>query len=728
MQRTELSPEITRIVLTPADDVPFHPISFQDQAGEYLTQTGCVFTPRQVWRLSGNNEVRSVRQTANGEAVSFDTESRTPAGECWSAVLRFSFPGSPVLTGLGAHEDGIFDYAGKSEWLYQHNMKIPIPFLLCSDGWGLLVEAGCAMKYRGDGHSFTLELDAVNQVSYILFRGQNCADILRMLSSFAGLPVLPPRWVFGYIQSKERYQSAAELVSVSREFRKRGLGLDCIVQDWMTWQDGCWGDKTPDPDRFPDIVQLTEELHNLNVHLMVSVWPNADCGRDCDEFEEGGHFLPASRIYNAFSPEARDLYWQQCRRFWMEGGADALWCDSCEPITDPDWCGSEKRDPETRYHLIVEASSLRMDPVNMNLYSSYHLHGLQEHWLRDYPDKRPVFLSRSGGLDSGALGAVLWSGDISARWDVLSKQVTEAIRVSCSGIPWWTVDIGGFFVSRKDLWFWKGDYPEGVRDPAYRELYVRWFQFGSMLPVFRSHGTDTPREPWAFGDGAPEYAAIEDILRLRYRLLPWLYATAAQTCKDGLPMIRAMMVAFPGDPDLFRLDDQYMLGDALLVKPVTQPLEACGGETEIVLPAGCGWYNLFTNAYTKGGNRIHVPVPLNQFPLFVRAGSILPVAGHAESTADLPSPAREILVYGGADASFCLYDDAGDGMGHLQGVFLRIPLRYTEQDRVLELGPAEGSMPVNCMITVRFFRPDGSAGMETVHYTGTRCFVRDTGV
>ena len=718
MQRTELSPEITRIVLTPADDVPFHPISFQDQAGEYLTQTGCVFTRRQVWRLSGNNEVRSVLQTANGEAVSFDTESRTPAGECWSAVLRFSFPGSPVLTGLGAHEDGIFDYAGKSEWLYQHNMKIPIPFLLCSDSWGLLVEAGCAMKYRGDGHSFTLELDAVNQVSYILFHGQNCADILRMLSSFAGLPVLPPRWVFGYIQSKERYQSAAELVSVSREFRKRGLGLDCIVQDWMTWQDGCWGDKTPDPDRFPDIVQLTEELHNLNVHLMVSVWPNADCGRDCDEFEKGGHFLPASRIYNAFSPEARDLYWQQCRRFWMEGGADALWCDSCEPITDPDWCGSEKRDPETRYHLIVEASSLRMDPVNMNLYSSYHLHGLQEHWLRDYPDKRPVFLSRSGGIDSGALGAVLWSGDISARWDVLSKQVTEAIRVSCSGIPWWTLDIGGFFVGRKEQWFWRGDYPDGVRDPAYRELYIRWFQFGAMLPVFRSHGTDTPREPWAFGpEDSPEYACLRKIIALRYRLLPYLYASAARTCRDGLPMIRAMLTAFGGDARVRGLSDQFMLGDALLVKPVTRSLKDGGSRTEVILPEG-GWYDLFTREYHPGGTAPAVQTPLDRFPLMARAGSILPLSAGGCSTAELRSPADELLIFGGADGSFVLYDDDGDGMDYLRNRFFRIPLRWDDRSVTLLAGAAEGGMPVRADLTVRLILPDGTEKTRSFRCTG----------
>ena len=523
MTHTDLAPGVTRIRLTPADGDPFVPVSFRDHTGIYLTQTGCVFTPRPVFRLCGENGGGEVKQTANGEVVSFDAGECRPAGESCSAMLRFSFPGSPVLTGLGAHEDGVFDYARESELLYEHNMKIPIPFLLSSSGWGLLIEAGCAMKYHGDGSSFSFELDAARVVSYLVIRGSDCADVLRKLSCLAGKPAMLPKWAFGYIQSKERYHSAEELLSVSREFRRRKLGLDCIVLDWMSWQDGCWGDKTPDPVRFPDVRNLTEELHRMQVHLMVSVWPNAAKGRDCDEFAASGQFLPASRIYNAFSPEARELYWQQCRRHWMDGGTDALWCDSCEPITDPDWCGEEKRDPETRYRLITEDSSLRMDPEEMNFYASRHLQGLREHWLKDIPHKRPLFLSRSGSLDAGSLGAILWSGDISARWDVLEKQVVEAVRVSCSGIPWWTLDIGAFFVGRKDPWFWRGDYPGGVSDPGYRELYIRWFQFGAMLPVFRSHGTDTPREPWAFGtEDSEEYHCLRDPIALRYSLLPYL--------------------------------------------------------------------------------------------------------------------------------------------------------------------------------------------------------------
>ena len=402
----------------------------------------------------------------------------------------------------------------------------------------------------------------------------------------------------------------------------------------------------------------------------------------------------------------------------MDGGTDALWCDSDEPITDPDWCGEEKRDPETRYRLITEASSLRMDPETMNHYASCHLRGLREHWLRDFPDKRPVLLSRSGGPDSASLGVILWSGDICARWDVLSKQVTEAVRSGLSGLVWWTLDIGGFFVGQKEQWFWRGDYPEGVADPGYRELYLRWFQFGSMLPVFRSHGTDTPREPWFFGgEDSPEYMVLRDTIRLRYKLLPYLYSCAAECCRNGLPMVRAMLVSFPEDPAAVSLADQYMLGDALLVKPVTRPLKEGGASTPVVLPEGL-WYDLLTKEAIPGGGTVILETPLERFPLLVRAGSILPLSGEACCSAEVSSPAAELLIFGGADGSFTLYDDAGDGMGYLQGEYLRIPLRWDDQSATLHFGDREGSLPVDVSLPVRLIRPDGNVAVRTVRYQG----------
>ena len=704
MKKIELGKGVTRVILGVSEGSSFEPVAFTDAAGTFLTQTGFRCEERAVYRLAPAAGDGDVRQTANGEVVVFDDGKACRTGTSHTAELRFACTEGEILTGLGQHEEGIFDYARKEERLYQHNMKIAIPFLLSSAGWGLLIEAGCAMRYRGEGNGFVFSLDAVSEVSYVVIRGENCAEVLEKLSAVAGKPVLLPKWAFGYIQSKERYKTAAELIDTAAEFRRRGLGLDCIVLDWCSWREGCWGDKTPDPERFPDVRKLVDTLHGMNVHFMVSVWPNTASGQDCDEFRAAGQFLPGSRIYDAFSPAARDRYWEQCRRYWMNGGADALWCDSDEPITDPDWCGKTKRDEDERMRLLTEATALRMDPEKMNGYASEHLRGIYDHWRQDDPEKRPVILSRSGGLDSGALGTILWSGDVAARWDVLKKQVTEAIRTACSGICWWTLDIGAFFVGQKEQWFWRGDYPEGVKDPGYRELYIRWFQFGAMLPVFRSHGTDTPREPWQFGkEDSMEYACIREMIALRYRLLPYLYSTAAQACRTGLPMIRAMVTAFPEHPDLYAADNQYMLGNALLVKPVTRAVRDGGDTTEVLLPPG-GWYDLFTKEYLEGGRTIRVETPLNRFPVFIRAGSILPVAEGAQCAADVPVPAREIRVFGGADGTFDLYDDAGDGYG--EGI--TIPLTYDDGKGTLTAGPVNGRLPEAVEITVRICRPDGT--------------------
>ncbi len=714
MKRIQLSPCATRIRLTPEDAESFEPVVFSDASGDFLIQTRFECSPRPVRRLCPDAGKTNVLQTANGEVSTFDGRETELLRTAASVRAGFSCPEGQILTGLGQHEDGIFDYARRKERLYQHNMKIAVPFLLSSAGWGLLVEAGCAMRYEGKGNGFVFELDAVQELSYVVIRARNCAEVLKNLLTITGKPVLLPKWAYGYIQSKERYKTAEELTDTAGEFRRRKLGLDCIVLDWCSWREGCWGDKTPDPGRFPDVRELTDALHAMNVHLMVSVWPNMERGRDSEEFEKAGHFLPGSRIYDAFSPEARDLYWQQCRRYWMDGGTDALWCDSCEPITDPDWCGEEKRDEDERMRLLTEASALRMDPETMNEYGDVHLRGLYEHWRRDFPDRRPVLLSRSGGLGSGSAGAILWSGDISARWDVLEKQVTEGIRTACSGICWWTLDIGAFFTGRKGPWFWRGDYPDGVKDPGYRELYIRWFQFGAMLPVFRSHGTDTPREPWQFGtEESAEYTCIREMIELRYRLLPYLYSAAAQTCREGLPMIRAMMTAFPDQPELAGIHDQYMLGDALLVKPVTKPLKAGGNETEVLLPRG-RWYDLFSMACFEGGRTVRIPTPLNRIPAFVRAGSILPLAENAQCAADVPAPARNFLVFGGADGALTLYDDEGDGYGS----GMTIPMNYRGTEKTLQADHLTGTLKAPVRMDFRLREPDGKEVFRGISYNG----------
>ncbi|MDO5434806.1 MAG: glycoside hydrolase family 31 protein [Clostridia bacterium] len=724
MERITVSPVLTELRFGAEEDQLQSPIIFSAGSTPFLRLESSVFTPCPVFRTDDGETAAETVMTANGEVTVKAGGTLRPVRMTRRAELTFSYSGHPLLTGLGQHEYGIEDYAARTEYLYPHNMKIPVPFLLASDGWGVWIRADCAMRYEPFASGFRFVLEAADKFSIFVFGPDTCAGILKTFIRMNGAPRMLPRWVFGYLQSKERYHSSEELLDTVHRFRELSLPLDCIVLDWLSWEEGCWGDKKPDPVRFPDIRALTDELHSAGVRLMVSVWPNMTKGHDCDEFASRGMFLPGTQIYDAFSEDARDLYWKQCRRYWMDGGTDALWCDSSEPIIDPDWCGNELRPEDERCRLLTSASSVCMDPARMNAYGSVHTSGISARWLNDYPDKRPVILSRSGGPDSAASGVILWSGDICARWDVLRAQVAEGIRAAESGLVYWTLDIGAFFVGRNDQWFWRGDYPQGADDPGYRELYVRWFQYGAMLPVFRSHGTDTPREPWRFGDESSlAFRSLKETLALRYRLLPYIYSTAWQCRQDCLPMVRSMLIAC-GSTNAARCRGSYMFGDALLVHPVTAPLSEGGNKTDVELPEGCLWYDLFSRQIYKGGRRVAIDTPLDRFPLFAAAGSILPLADPVLCTDELSAPADRLEIFAGRDGSFTLYADKGNGNGYMRGEYCLIPITWNDDEKLLRMDASEGGMRCVFPLKIVLHLPDGTIEEQSARYVPEGMTVR----
>ena len=506
------------------------------------------------------------------------------------------------------------------------------------------------------------------------------------------------------------------------------------MQDWHTWKPGLWGDKTPDPERFPSVPALMDSLHGMDTHLLVSIWPNmAAGGTDRAEFARAGKLLPNSDVYDAFDADARALYAKQCERVWGSGGVDGYWCDNAEPFSDADWNGETRRPDAERYRLVLESSARSLDETRLNSYGLYHAQGMYEHWRNCHPEKRMVNLTRSGYTGIQRYGAILWSGDISARWDVLRHQITEGLKMAMSGISHWTLDAGGFFVVKdaydrrgcdcagvaKKLWFWNGAYNDGVEDPAYRELYVRWLQYACFLPVFRSHGTDTPREPWQFGrPGDAAYEAIKAAIALRYRLLPYVYAAAAQCYFNGDPMLRSLMTAFPGDAKALPVCDSFLLGDALLVKPVTRTMAEGGARTEVYLPAGCGWYSWHSGVYYAGGQSVSVDTPISLTPVFVKAGSIIPLSEGGKSVADIAPLADELIVYTGCDGRGMLYGDAGDGYAYEVGEYTRVGITWKENEKTLTLQQAEGSAGLTAELAVRFIAPEGKQTVKRVVYLG----------
>jgi len=684
-----------------------------------LREAGHVLAAQDVIRYTTGGEPPVIERvkTVDGERNFIKNLKPVTDRRAWRARLCFDFDADEGIYGLGQGEEGTWNHRHQNRYLYQHNMRIPMPFFLSSKGYGVLVDCGSLMTFQDDAEGSYLFMDTIGQLDYYVITGDGAIEnpfdaIIDGLRRLTGRAALPPKWAFGYVQSKERYKTARELSDVVRRHRELGVPLDCVVQDWHTWREDRWGEKRVDPARYGDLRQRMDEIHAMHAHAMVSVWPNMNQGTvDCEQFSEKGWLLNDLSTYDAFNPDARALYWQQAKAELFDGGFDAWWCDSTEPFSGPDWGGEVRREPWERFKLVGDEHKRFLDPAQANLYALVHARGIYENQRADAPDKRVLNLTRSGYAGSQRYGAVLWSGDISARWDVMKAQIAEGLSMAASGYPWWTLDIGGFFVVRDNWrgrgcgcdsdptpkWFWQGDYEDGVGDLGYRELYVRWLQFGCFLPMFRSHGTDTPREIWNFGQkGEPFYDAIEATIRLRYRLMPYIYSLAGRVWRDNGMMLRPLLFDFPNDRRAAATADEFLLGPSLLVCPVTEPMLYGRGSAPLdraqrwtcYLPEGCDWYDFWTGERYTGGREVTVEAPLDRIPLFAKTGAIIPMAEGLQYADQKPDEPLEIHVWRGADGAFDLYDDAGDGYGYERGEYALNPLRW--DDGRGELTPSEG--------------------------------------
>ena len=634
-------------------------VQFLDERGNVLfrerEKRPCEMEEKPVYlnRFDPDASIAFVETADGGRA---EAESGVPyeARRAYACRLGFVFSEGEGLYGLGSHEEGYGNLRGKARLLYQHNMKAVVPVLVSTRGYGLLFDLGCMMAFHDDAEGSYLWADCADEMDYYFMAG-GYESVCAQYRALTGPAPLPPRYAFGYVQSKERYQTGEELLSVVKEYRRRGVPLDVIVLDWMSWPDGQWGDKRFDRARFPDPRALTDELHALGAKMMISIWPSmhGDENENRKEMLQSKGMLGNRAIYNAFDPGARATYWRQANDGLFRYGVDAWWCDCSEPF-ESDWHGPLRPEMWERALLNTREAKKYLDPGQISLYSLRHAQGIYEGQREATGEKRVLNLTRSSWAGQHRFATFTWSGDISATWETLRRQVPEGLNFMATGENYWTLDAGAFFVGTDERsWFIAGDFDGGVRDPGYRELFVRWIQLSAFLPMMRAHGTGTPREIWQFGEkGEIWYDAVEKMIRLRSRMVPYLYSLAAAYSRFGTPMVRVPALAFPADSRLTEVENQMMLGPFLLIKPVTRPMaflpkgkpaEKDDDTVSVYLPAGADWYDGNTEKKYAGGQSVTVRAPVDTVPLFIRAGSVIPlgpVRQYVDENPDAPLTAN----------------------------------------------------------------------------------------
>jgi alpha-D-xyloside xylohydrolase len=683
--------------------------TYMDRSGQLLTKEpdrgGKTLIPINVVKSVFDENVEAqIRKDADGVHAYTPFARQIVDRQAFHTKLEFEWMPDEALYGLGSHEEGMMNLRGQHQYLYQQNMKVVVPILLSSSGYGILLDSYSLMTFHDDAFGSYVWTDVDDELDYYFIYGPEFDQIVQGIRQLSGKATMLPRWAFGYIQSKERYVTQDELISVVKEYRERGLPLDCIVQDWKSWPQDLWGQKTLDSERFPDPMGMMAELHQMHSRLMISIWPNMNPGSDnWREMRGRGYLLGNGGTYDAFQDKARELYWKQANEGLFAYGIDAWWSDCTEPF-QADWTGAFKPEPEERLRINTEEAKRYLDPEFINAYSLLHSQGIYEGQRKVGTDKRIVNLTRSAYAGQQRYGTITWAGDVSATWDTLRRQIADGLNFCATGLPYWTVDIGAFFVKNDpNLWFWNGDFDLGVEDMGYRELYVRWFQYAVFLPMFRSHGTDTPREVWRFGEpGDMFYDTLVKFLRLRYRLMPYIYSLAGMVTHEDYTMMRALPFDFRCDPETHDIGDQFMFGPALLVNPITLPMYYAAESTQlngvsksrsVYLPKDADWYDYWTGKRYVGGQTILADAPLETMPLYVRAGSIIPFGADIQHTGEGADRPIELHIYPGQDGHFTLYEDEGDNYNYEQGLFTRIPIDWDDQSQHLTIGSREGSYP-----------------------------------
>jgi alpha-D-xyloside xylohydrolase len=638
----------------------------------------------------------------NGTVITAEAASNkkmkaaTIAGiQTYKCETQFKSPADEGLFGLGCHpEDSLsINYKGRNQDMLIKYLTGAIPVLLSTKGYGLLWDNYSASNFYGSEANKT-EFKYVSEsgqlVDYYFFYGPEFDRIIDLYRTATGKAPMYPKWAFGLFQSQDRYKTQAEVLAVKDGYRRNHIPVDVIVQDWFYWEPLPIGSHIMNPTRYPNPKAMVEELHQANLHAMISIWPVF--GKNTTNFEamqKAGNLTSITwdnfvtktfdTYYDAHSPKARDMYWQQARDSLVKkGNWDAWWVDQCEP--DNGALLDERR-------KAVFATGKGIDYFNS--YSLEHTKGLYKGWRADMGDKRPYFLVRQAFAGQQRNATTLWSSDITSTFQSLRNQVPQGLNACVSGIPYWTSDIGGYKSNTA---------PEGIpnwKDPQARELFTRWFQFGTFSPIFRIHGKG---ERALFSDNwdAPTKAILLKYDQLRYRLLPYIYSLAGRVTRENYTFMRALAFDFRKDPKVYSIPDQYMFGSAFLVNPVTQQLytgskaAAKVSTRKVYLPANTKWYDFWTGETLNGGQTIDAAAPIDIMPLYVRAGAIIPMGPNVEYATQPTTAPLELRIYPGADGEFTFYEDENDNYNYEKGSFSTFKFRWNDKLRQFTITDRNG--------------------------------------
>ena len=617
---------------------------------------------------------------------------------------RFGPDSSEALYGLGQHQSGMFNYRGSTVELGQNNTDVAIPLLVSSKGYAILWNTA-AFSYFDNRFPLELNLESMAspQIDYYVLYGPQMDSIIHEYRSMTGHVPLFSEWAYGFFQSKDRYKTQAEILSIAAEYRSRHIPLDAIVQDWFWWKNGGKGDPVFNSG-YTDVPAELKTLHDEHVHAMISAWALMDStAENYKQMVQKGFDIPRTQAYDPTNPAARDFFWDQFVGKLFAQGWDAFWLDSSEP--EEAW--PHLGDAILRDKQLHAGSGLEYT----NVFPMEHTGGVQEHWKETNPKKRVFLLTRSAFMGQQRNGAAVWSGDVYSSWWALRRQVPAGLNLALSGYPYWTTYIGGYHPM----------FAGQANQPAYQELYARWFEYGAFCPIFRTHGHRDNNELWIYDKVFNALVATD---RLRYRLLPYVYSLAWKVTSEDYTIQRPLVMDFRDDPATWDIGDQFMFGPDLLVSPV---LTEHATRRTLYLPAGTRWYDFWTGMHDEGGAEVYVDAPLDRIPLDVRAGSILPLGPVIEYAGQASDPI-ELRIYPGADGDLTLYEDEGDSYRYEKSAHATIPIHWDDAAHTLTIGDRQGSYPgmaAGHTFNVVIVSPGHGVGGDVtatpdraIHYTG----------